>query len=151
MNPKLEKLLAKKQKQSSKGGTINWDERRDDYLAAVEKLYQEIESILGDAIDKKEVTVQRHPKQLTENYIGTYRADDLALVLGDEQVRFSPRGRNIVGATGRVDIVGERGETILIRQPDSSWAFVRSRQPKLETVPFDESALAEVLQLVMRD
>ena len=151
MNQKLEKFLAKKQKQSSKASTINWDERRDNYLAAVESLYRRIESMLGEAIQKKSVTVQRHPKHLTENYIGTYQADDLTLVIGDEQVRFSPRGRNIVGATGRVDILGERGETILIHQADSSWAFVRSRQPKLETVPFDESTLAEVLQLVMRD
>ena len=100
---------------------------------------------------KKTVTVQRHPKHLTENYIGTYQANDLTLVIGNEQVRFSPRGRNIVGASGRVDILGERGETILIQQADSNWAFVRSRQPKLETVPLDESTLAEVLQLVMRD
>ena len=44
------------------------------------------------------VTIQRRPKQLTENYIGTYSADDLlVLLIGDEQVRFSPRGRKHCG------------------------------------------------------
>jgi hypothetical protein len=31
------------------------------------------------------------------------------------------------------------------------WRFVQTRQPTLRTVPFDDSTLAEVLKLVMRD
>ena len=71
-------------------------------------------------------------------------------VCHDEQVRFSPRGRSIVGAAGRVDVIGERGEAMLIVQSDSKWGFVQTRQPALHVVPFDESTFAEVLQLVMR-
>ncbi|HQU46878.1 MAG TPA: hypothetical protein PK867_29005, partial [Pirellulales bacterium] len=93
----------------------------------------------------------KREKQLTENYIGTYAVEDLILLIGDEQVRFSPRGRNTVAADGRVDVVGERGEAILILQDDSGWGFVQSRQPTVTVVPFDESTLAEVLRLVMRD
>ena len=117
----------------------------------MQDLYERIESMLAEPIGQKALTLHRRPKQLTENYIGTYSADDLILVIGDEQVRFSPRGRNIVGAAGRVDVIGERGEATLIVQPDSQWGFVQSRQPTLRVVPLDESALAEVLQLVMRD
>lgn len=151
MDRNLTALLRKKQKQAAANGTIDWDDRRDKYLAAVEELYRQIESVLAEPIRQKSVTVQRHPKQLTENYLGTYKADDLCLVIGSEQVRFSPRGRNIAGAAGRVDVVGERGEAVLIAREDASWHFVQSRQPTLTTVPFDESALAEVLQLVMRE
>jgi hypothetical protein len=107
--------------------------------------------MLVEPISQKSLTLHRRPKQLTENYIGTYSADDLILVIGEEQVRFSPRGRNIVGAAGRVDVIGERGEATLIVQPDSQWGFVQTRQPTLRVVPLDESTLAEVLQLVMRD
>jgi hypothetical protein len=74
----------------------------------------------------------------------------LVLVVGDEQVRFSPRGRNIVGANGRVDVVGERGEAMLVLQPDARWVFVESRQPELRVAPFDEATFTEVLRLVMR-
>jgi len=152
MNRNLANLFQKKQKQSGALTSIDWDDRRDKYLAAVQDLYRQIEKLLADQIGQKTVTVQRRPKQLTENYIGTYSADDLVLVIGDELVRFSPRGRNIVGAAGRVDVVGERGEATLIVQPDSTrWSFVQTRQPTLRVVPFDESTLAEVLQLVMRD
>ncbi len=95
--------------------------------------------------------IQRRPKQLTENYIGSYSIDDLLLVIGEEQVRFSPRGRNIVGAAGRVDVVGERGEAALILQPETGWGFVEARQPSLEIMALDESSLAVILKRVMCD
>jgi hypothetical protein len=151
MNQALTDLFQKKQKQLETGAGIDWDSRRNEYLAAVEDLYKRIESMLAEPIGQKSLTLHRRSKQLTENYIGTYSADDLILVIGGEQVRFSPRGRNIVGAAGRVDVIGERGEATLIVQPDSQWGFVQTRQPTLRVVPLDESTFAEVLQLVMRD
>lgn len=152
MNQNLADLLQKKQKQSDGTARIDWDDRRNRYLAAVEDLYRQVEAILADAVAAKTVTIQRRPKELSENYIGTYKVDDLILLVGDEQVRFSPVGRNIAGASGRVDALGERGvPEVLIVQPDGRWNFVQSRQPTLKVVPFDESSLAEVLKRVMRE
>lgn len=151
MNQSLTELLQKKQKQQEAGGAVDWDDRRNKYLAAIQDLYQQIEKMLAEPIQKKTVTLQRRSKQLSENFIGTYAADDLILVVGDEQVRFSPRGRNIVGASGRVDVVGERGEAMMILKPDSKWEVVQTRQPTLNSVPFDDSAFAGVLQSVMKD
>ncbi len=151
MNQNLTDLVQKKQNQSAARDGVDWDSRRNEYLAAVGDLYHQIETMLAEPIGQHSVTLHRRPKQLTENYIGTYSADDLILVIGDEQVRFSPRGRNIVGSAGRVDVIGERSEATLILQPGSGWGFVQTRQPTLRVVPFDESTLAEVLQVVMRD
>jgi len=150
MNKKLTELLQKKQKQVGTGELIDWDDRRNKYLDAVNALYQQIETELAEPIAQHTVMVHRRSKDLTENYIGTYSVDDLILVIGDEQVRFSPRGRNIVGAAGRVDVVGECGEATLIANLDSTWEFVQTRQPTRITVPFDASTLADALQLVMR-
>jgi hypothetical protein len=151
MNQSLADLFQKKQKQSGGAGGIDWDERRKKYVAAVDDLYRQIETILAEPIGQNTVKLDRRKKDLTENYIGTYSIDDLILLIGDEQVRFSPRGRNIAGASGRVDVLGERGEGTLIVQIDGHWGFVQSRQPTLKVVPFNESSLAEVLQAVMRD
>ena len=150
MNQRLTELLEKKQREASGSPVIDWDSRRNEYLAAVDNLYRQVEQILAEPLRSKTVSLQRREKQLTENYIGTYAVDDLILLVGNEQVRFSPRGRNIVGAAGRVDVVGERGEAALIVQPDTCWGFVQARQPELLVVPLDESTLAEVLQIVMR-
>ncbi|MFZ1934434.1 MAG: hypothetical protein WCB27_23630 [Thermoguttaceae bacterium] len=150
MDQKLTELFQEKQKRSGTDAGIDWDSRRDEYLSAVRSLYEQIEGMLAEPIRQKTVVTQRRAKQLTENYIGTYSAEDLILAIGDEQVRFSPRGRNIVGAAGRVDVLGERNEATLVLQP-AGWGFVQTRQPRLEVAPFDESALADVLRLVMRD
>jgi aconitase B len=151
MDSKLAELVQEKQKQATAAANVDWDERRNKYVAAVNALYDDIEAMLADAISKKAVVAQRRAKQLSESYIGTYTVDDLILLIGDEQVRFSPRGRNIVAAEGRIDVVGERGEAVLVLQGDSQWGFVQSRQPKITVLPLDEAVLAEMLREVMRD
>ena len=152
MNQTLAELFQKKQKPLAGLEAIDWDDRRNKYLAAVRGLYDSIQTILAEAVAKKTATVQLRPKVLSENYIGTYKVDDLILFVGDEQVRFSPVGRNIAGASGRVDVLGERGSPeVLIVQPEGRWSFVQARQPILKLVPFDESSLAEVLKRVMKE
>jgi hypothetical protein len=151
MDQKLAEFVEKKQKQATATASVDWDEHRDKYVAAVAALYAQIEAMLADAIGQKTVMVQRRAKALTENYIGTYSVDDLILLIGGEQVRFSPRGRNIAGAEGRIDVIGDRGEAILILQSGGQWGFVQSRQPKITVIPFSEATLADVLRLVMRD
>src|SRR4051794_9429171 len=129
MDQKLADLVQKKQKQSGSGAGIDWDDRRDKYIAGVRVLYDQIKAMLAEPINQKTVTVSEREKPLTENYIGTYSVDDLIVLIGDEQIRFSPRGRNIAGAAGRVDVIGENGEAVLLLQADSQWGFVQSRQP----------------------
>ena len=150
MNEKLTDLLKKKRRQVGTGELIDWDDRRNRYIDAVNGLYEQIETEFAEPIAEKTVTIHRRSKELTENYIGTYSVDDLILIIGDEQVRFSPRGRNIVGAAGRVDVVGERGQVPLIAKLDSTWEFVQASQPTRLTAPFNASTLADVLQTVMR-
>ncbi len=148
MNQALKELVDKKQKEGGKPA-IDWDNRRKSYVAAVEALYQKVLNALKDAIDSKAVVQQRRVKTLTEDHIGTYEVDELILQIGNEQVLFSPVGRNIVGASGRVDVVGDRATAVLITFPKNRWSFVASRQPTLQAVDLDDGTLAEVLKAVM--
>ncbi len=150
MDQKLADLLEKKRRQSTAAASVDWDERRDEYLRAVSDLYTRIEEMLAGPIGDGAVAVQRRSKNLTENYIGTYAVDDLVLSFGDERVRFSPRGRNILGAEGRIDVVGDRGEaTLILRGAD--WLFLQARQPELRVAPLNESVFADMLNVVMRN
>ena len=151
MNQKLAEFLEKKHKQAQHNEEIDWDQRRDQYISAVDSLYTRIGNILGETGQLQNLAVRRRSKELTENYLGTYRIDDLLLVIGDEQVRFSPAGRNIVGASGRVDLLGDRAEATLILAPDHDWYWVASRQPELKTMRLDETTFTEILRHVMRD
>jgi hypothetical protein len=149
MEQRLAELIARKGKAAAET-PIDWDGRREEYLRAVDDLYRQIETYLAEPIATRQVVAFRRKKELTETYLGTYAVDDLVLTVGSEQVRFSPRGRNIVGAGGRVDVIGERSSTFVIYNPAGrTWAVVKSRSP-LEVTPFDENTFTDVLGLVMR-
>jgi hypothetical protein len=148
MSQSLAELLERKRKQTNEADKIDWDERRTAYIDTVRQLYEQIKVLLGESVHQVQLVYR--PKELTENYIGTYAINDMSMIIGGEQVRFSPRGRNILGADGRVDVIGERGTIPLVYQDDAGWAVVQQRMPKLVLAPLDESILAEVLQTVMR-
>ena len=76
MDQKLTELFQEKQKRSGTDAGIDWDSRRDEYLSAVRSLYEQIEGMLAEPIRQKTVVTQRRAKQLTENYIGTYSAEE---------------------------------------------------------------------------
>ena len=104
---------------------------------------------LADITDIVEVDRTRM-KTVQEQHIGSYEIPEMTLAVGDEQVLFSPKGVNVIGAAGRVDVRGDRGEAMLVRQPDDRWSLVLSRTPKLQLVPLDDESFLEMLRSVMR-
>ena len=139
-------LLSRQQQASS----INSGERRRQWIRAVEKLYQQVtEELLAESIAQRLVRVSRSKKEITEQYLGSYRVPELVLDINGETVRFSPKGRNIMGSKGRVDLVGELDTVTLILEAAGHWSIVLSRAPR-EVVTLDSKALAEALRRVMR-
>jgi len=133
-----------------KSAGIDWDQRRNDWLAAINTLYGMIEQWLNDPVQKGFATIERAQKQITEAHLGTYDVDHLILKVGDESVYFSPKARNIVGGQGRVDIRGESGEAMLIVQPGSRWSLVASKYPQLRLLELDANTFGEMLRAIMR-
>ncbi len=129
---------------------IDWKQRRRDWLTAIERLYRQVTGeLLADAIAQKLVSESRKKKKITEEYLGTYSVDELILDIGGEIVTFSPKGRNIIGAKGRVDLIGQLGTTTLVLDPEGQWNVVASRAPRQHAV-LNRSTLADALQRLMR-
>jgi hypothetical protein len=105
--------------------------------------------LLAESIAQGLVSVSRVQKEIKEDYLGTYRVPELILDINRETVRFSPKGRNIIGAKGRVDLVGEMDTVTLILEPAGDWSIVLSRVPR-RAVALDGKTLAEALRRVMR-
>jgi hypothetical protein len=150
MNPTLADLVKKKQSQSV-AEPIDWSARLVKYLDAVDGLYRQIETAFQEAIAAGSVRIHKRPRAITERYIGSYSATDLILIIGQEQVQFVPRGRVFAGTEGRVDVIGERAEAMIVFLPGSGWGIVEARQPTLRTTPFTESTFAELLREIMGD
>jgi hypothetical protein len=155
MNQKLKDIISRKQKSREKA-YIDWDERRNEYLLAVNNLYEQIEEIFDLQIRDKTIALHRRQRNLSESYIGTYLVEDLILLIGDERVRFSPRGRNIVGSIGRIDVLGDRNEAILILKSDLRWAVLQPvccphlRQKRSIISASLDTMLPEILEFVMK-
>ena len=128
---------------------IDWGAKREAWINAVKHLY---DTIVDDYLKaaRGEVEITQQDKVLTENSVGQYHIPELNLRVGDEQVIFSPKGTNVVGAQGRIDVQGDRGDATIIWQGGDDWNIVISRVPVLRLVPLNADSLADVLRGVMR-
>ena len=144
----LQKLFQEK-KQKAGSADIDWSAKRDAWIKAVNDLYGKIEDEYLEAA-KGDVEITREDKEVREFFIGTYQVPQLILRVGDEEVLFLPQGANIVGAHGRIDIVGERGEATIIWEGGRRWSVVVSRTPALRLVELTADSLADILTGIMR-
>jgi len=142
----------REKKQRANPDGADWTIRRDDWIKAVERLYRTIEEYLKEA--NAEVEIRRADKVVTESAIGEYHVPELILQVGDEQVVFSPKGVRTLGAGGRIDVYGDRGDATIVRQQDKDlgdhWSLVLARTPALRTEPLTADSLAEMLRGIMR-
>ena len=140
-----------REKKSKSGADIDWQSRKQAWIQAINDLYGKIAGeYLAGPVGEQLVRVSRRAKALVEEYIGAYQVDELVVQVGDEQVVFSPKGRNIVGASGRIDLIGDMGEKTIVLQPEGRWGIVATRSPTLKVVPLDERSLLAALEEVMR-
>lgn len=131
---------------------IDWEAKRDAWVRLVEGLYEFVQEMLRDSIVSKDVIVRTIRVELTEDFIGTYSIPALELSVGRERVEFRPKGVNVIGAAGRVDIRGERDTVTLLKDISGAkdkWTIVLQRVPHLQTAPLDSESLKYALERVM--
>jgi hypothetical protein len=147
---KLREFFRQK-KASAPAKATNWEARKKEWVKAIEALYETVcGQYLAGAVKDGTVKVWRDSKEIDEDYIGRYTVPLLVLEVGGERVMFSPKGRNVVGAAGRVDLVGDLGQVTIVRQPGGRWAVVETRIPTLKLVELDAKSLLAALKSVMR-
>jgi len=124
----------------------DWTAKKKEFVNKVDALYETIEKeYLKDAgavVDYR-VTTVREPD------VGRYRARKMTVRVGDEQVVFTPKGINIYGAAGRVDVQGECGDGMLVLQRGGRWGIVLSMTPNLRVVPLRTDTFLDLLRDVM--
>ncbi len=131
-------------------GDLDWEHRKGDWIQNLHDLHELVAEWLRPAIEAKDVVPDYRSTTITEEFMGTYDAPELALVVGDETAVFSPKARNVVGGSGRVDLRGEMGEVTLVLQPGPRWSVVQQRTPTLKVIPLDQDSLLTALRSVMR-
>lgn len=143
---KLQEFFKKK---TSGHPNIDWCKKKDDWVKAVNDFYEVVKDILKGSIEDGSVSVSFDEITISEENIGAYEIPKMKLQIGTQIVELSPKGCNIIGASGRIDLIGELGQKTIVMQPGSRWGIVITRTPTLKIEPFVETTLLEALEEIM--
>lgn len=88
---------------------VDWNKTREDWLRELSDLYSRMAKYLKKYTDKGQIQIRRDRVQLSEDHLGAYEAEALTFVIGNDKVVAKPIGTLLIGAWGRVDLVGARG------------------------------------------
>jgi hypothetical protein len=138
-------------------------QKRDEWVAAVDRLNQQIREWLTQADpDHKVLEVRERPYQLREEGIGTYEARGLSISLGPRELRVEPIARNVAGpfsatgviyvnrAYGRVDLTDGLKKLMIFRvekDPEDRWSIIEQDGFRMQT--FDQSAFEEAFKSLL--
>lgn len=106
---KFDEFVAK-QSSETKESEIDWSKKQDEWLEYLKKFYKKIEFYLQKYISREQIRITYGSKKISEEYIGAYEVSTAIICIGKNQVRLDPIGTNLIGAKGRVDMIGPNGK-----------------------------------------
>jgi hypothetical protein len=104
----FEKFLEQKGPARSETPT-DWEAQKCKWLENLAKFYSAVEGYLAEFQKSGKVKLEMSKVLLTEERIGEYQADSMAIFLGPDKVTLVPIGTLLIGARGRVDMTGPAG------------------------------------------
>jgi hypothetical protein len=107
-------LRLKKAESESKGKNIDWENKKQIWLTSLQKLYNKVNIWLDSSIKQGVIEIRIENHELREDYIGSYEVKDMTINVGFERVFLKPKGMMVVNAAGRVDLIGEHGNIMLL-------------------------------------
>ncbi|PWE13036.1 hypothetical protein [Alcaligenes faecalis] len=96
------------------------EQEKELWINKLAELYSLVNKSLEDYVNSGDVRITRSPVTLHEEQIGSYRVDQLEILIGRQVVRLKPIGTFLIGARGRVDMVGPRGSVRFVIVPPAS-------------------------------
>jgi hypothetical protein len=113
----FEEFIKRQESAAVAGPPVDWDKEREEWVAHLGSLYEQIEAFLKKYTGHKgsPVRIEYNNIELNEEYIGRYVVRQMALHIGRQEITFTPIGRLLIGVGGRVDVAGSAGKAWLAR------------------------------------
>lgn len=127
MNDKFDEFV-KKQNESSgaDGGKLDIDKEMAMWIEKLDQLYLLVKNSLSKYIDVGTIELEFSYIALTEELLGTYTVREARIAVGQQLVKLTPIGTFLIGARGRVDMIGSRGAArFMILPPEARAPQVR--------------------------
>ncbi|PLS01936.1 hypothetical protein [Neobacillus cucumis] len=120
------------------GVEINWENHKQEWLKSLDEFYTNIQTWLAPLVGAN-LSLQLEPDVLVEDKIGSYETNKMVIYIKGEKVVLQPIGTLIIGAKGRIDMIGPYGKVRFI------YVDKRSTKPNI-TVRIIDSAMEKALK-----
>ena len=117
MNNNFDDFVQREQAAKSSNQTqVDWHAEKEVWLRYLEQLFANVDSFLQPYQETRQIAIMYRPINLNEEYIGLYSARQMLITIGNKVITLVPIGTLLLGAKGRVDVVGPfaRGQLLLI-------------------------------------
>ena len=94
--------------------TVDWSQRLRDWQQDIQSLYATVRDLLHAYIDDGRIALSEENILLNDERFDTYSTQTLILTIGTEAIRFLPVSAFVIGAHGRVDVLGPKGRARLV-------------------------------------
>ncbi len=105
---------------SGRRDQIDWEAKKQQWLRALDRLYDKIQGFLRPYIDSKQVQFVFRNVEINEELIGTYTARAATLIIGANRIELRPIGTNLIAVKGRVDMDGPLGTIKFVLAPQTA-------------------------------
>ena len=141
----------KKAESESKGKKIDWENKKQIWFTSLQKLYNTVNIWLKSSIKQGLVEIRVENHELIEDYIGSYSVEEMTIKVGFDRVFLKPKGMIVVNAAGRVDLIGEHGNIMLLlleKNQEFQW-HITVRTDHQKPWPLTQESFADALKWVM--
>jgi hypothetical protein len=107
-------FVKRQQTGSNEEEGVDWGKERDEWLGYLKELYHQTELFLKEYTKTGEIKLTYRKIELNEENIGSYNAHQAILKIGRQEITMTPVGTLLIGAKGRVEVVGPAGRARLV-------------------------------------
>ena len=112
--PEFNIFVQRQQADQSEATSFDPNQRIQEWKSHLDALYSHIRNYMAPYVAKKTAEINLVDIELNEESIGPYNVQQMLLKIGRSTIFFKPAGTMIIGAVGRVDVVGPRGTVRLV-------------------------------------
>jgi hypothetical protein len=98
----------------------DWEKRLAEWTASLDELYKHVDSFLHSFVENKKIAIAYGLRVLEEEHLGTYEVPSANISFGSNSIQILPIGHRIIGARGRVDMIGPKGNVRFVLVPENS-------------------------------
>lgn len=100
--------------EKTKTAEIDWEIIKEDWVKDIENFYGLVLKLLDKYLQAGKISTSYTDYTVNEEQLGAYNTRKLLLTFGKQQIDFTPIGRCIFGAQGRIDMEGVSGKVVFI-------------------------------------